>query len=333
MAFDPSALIPGFDYPTSAPAYQAPIAQQVGQFALPILSGIAGGFPVPSSSSGSTSGNSNSTLTGGVTGNNSTTGNTNTQGNATATGSQQGTSFNSSNSTGGNNLQSLLQSLSQLTSNQATTNNFGTQGNALLSQILPSLGNLLQGANLQPYLANQIQGINNNSNLQSQAVQQILAARGLANSPVAAAIQARNEGNRIAQITGLQQQIPLLQQQQRQQGLNTASGILGLLPRETVTSGTQAQTGSQTGNQTGTNYSGTTGYGNTSSNYGQQSETGQNTNVNQSQQSTTQQQQNQNTNTNQNTQQQQQQGGGIGGILGGIGSALASLFLPIPKAR
>lgn len=313
----------GFNLPTSAPPYSAPIANQVSQIAVPILSGIAGGFPVPSSGSGTTTGNSQSQLTGNVSGVTNTSGNVNSQGTQSGTTNQQGQSYTSG--TQASNLSNLLNTLSQLTNNQQTTNNFGSQGNQLLSSILPQLGQLLQAPNLAPYQASQIANINANSNIANQAAQNILAARGLSTSPVAAALSAGQDMNRVNQITQLQQQIPLLRQQMLQSGVNTAGSILSQLPRVTSTAGTQSQTGTQS--QVG--QSGTSNYGSTQNIGSQQTQGTQSQNQNQSQvqNTNTNQSQNQNTQSNQNTQQQQQQGGGIGGILGGIGSALASLFL------
>lgn len=270
------------------------------QASLPGLAGIAGAIPTPSSGSGSGSSSSNGLVT--------TGGQSNT--NTGSTQSQSGTTDTS----GTNSLATLLNTLSQLTNNQTTTSGFGQQGQDLISQLLPALSKLTgQSTNLAPYLASQTENINRNSGLANQSAQAIMAARGLSNSPVGATTAANIDANRIAQITGLQQSLPLLQNQLQNTNLSTAANVLNLLPKTTTTSGTQSTTGTQSGTNTGTSIGQTVA--NTVGRTNGFNDTSQNTS-----QST-----NQNQNYNQN--QQQQSGGGVGGAIGGVASALASLFL------
>lgn len=137
-----------------------------------------------------------------------------------------------------------------------------------LDKLISSYSNLAGPVNLRPYAAQQIQGINRANQLSSQSVNNILAARGLSTSPVAGAIQAGQESNRIGSIINLQQQIPLLQRQIELENLGAARGMAALLPSlsPTVTDYSGQRTGATTGissgvtNRVGTE-SGTSGGG------------------------------------------------------------------------
>ena len=148
----------------------------------------------------------------------------------------------------------------------------------------------LSNVNLAPYQAQQSEAINRSSNLQSEAVRNIMAARGLSSSPVAGTAEAGVQAGRFGQLTNLRQQIPLLQNQLTLQNLQGATGLYGQLPRGSVSTGvgTSEQTGST--NQTGSTISSGT------------------------------------TNQNQNYQNQTSTGGGLGSMFGGIAGILASLF-------
>jgi hypothetical protein len=117
-----------------------------------------------------------------------------------------------------------------------TTPNLTPENEALLSQLGAQYSHLAStGVNLEPYQQQQEQGINTNSNIQAQAAQQALAARGLANSPVSGAVAANEAQQRTGQITNLQQSIPLLQNQLQQQNLNAAAGFTASIPHGTTT--------------------------------------------------------------------------------------------------
>ena len=172
---------------------------------------------------------------------------------------------------------------SNVSGTSGSTTGYGAAGTSVINQILPQLSSLLAGTNLSTsYLPQQTQQINQNSQLQQQALNNIMASRGLGTSPVAATAAAGVDANRVGQITNLQQQVPLLQQQLNSQNLNTAGGILSRLP--TSTTGTTSQTGTS----------------NTTSNTNQNGQS--------------------------NTTTQQNSGGGLGGLFGGIASALASVI-------
>jgi hypothetical protein len=229
------------------------------------LGGAAGAFPTPTSTSGTTTGNSTT---------------------------------NSSS-----NIQSLLNTLSTIQGqqnqnttaqqNQTTTSGYATPGATNLSNSLANAySQISQPVNLSPYEAQQTANINT-------AQQAALAARGLATSPVSGAVEANTQQARVGQITNLQQQIPLLQQQMNLQNLGAGSNYLATAaPKTSTTAGTSGQQVAGTTTQTGN----TSQTGNTT-------QTGQ-----------------QNTQSTQQTQQQQKSGGGIGGFLGGLGGVLASLF-------
>lgn len=249
----------------SAPSYQpgvnAPNNSWLGipssgiQQALPIIGGLAGMFPTPSS--------------------------------ATGTGT----------TTSNNNINSVLDTLAQLTGRSntsgtsGTTSDYGAAGQSLINNILPSLSSLAtRSVNLTPYLAQQTGQINRNANLAQQSAANIMAARGLSTSPVSATTAANIDANRIAGITSLQQQMPLLQQQLQSQNLGLAGNILGMLPRTSSTQQSQSGQSSQTQDNTQSGLTGSQGTSSTSE------------------------------------AQSGKQGGGVGGFLGGLGSVLAGLF-------
>lgn len=207
--------------------------------------------------------------------------------------SSSGSGSSSTSGTTSSNIQSLLNTLSQLTGRtQQTTTTTPTQtpeGAALMKQLASKYSGLTN-VNLAPYQAQQSEAINRSSDLQSNAVRNIMAARGLATSPVAGTAEAGVQSQRFGALTNLSQQIPLLQNQLTLQNLAGASNLYGELPRGStaVGTGTTEQTGSTA--QTG-------------------STTSQGTQT-----------------QNQNYQNQQQTGGGLGSMFGGIAGILASLF-------
>lgn len=120
-----------------------------------------------------------------------------------------------------------------------------------INQLLSSYGNLAQPVNLRPYAASQMQGINKASGLSSRALDSIMAARGLSRSPVAGAAAANLDANRVSQIVGINQQIPLLQRQLTQSGLESARGMASLLPSFSPTTSVVDTSGTRTGTTTG----------------------------------------------------------------------------------
>lgn len=225
--------------------------------------------------------------------------------------STSGTSSTSSSQNGmttfTQNLQSLLSSLSQISgsSNQqgqqtgTTTSGYANQGDQNLSnQLAIQFAGLTKAPDLTGYEAQQAQQINSNSKLAGDAQQEALASRGLSTSPVAGSVAATQEGSRIGQISNLQASIPLLSNQLALSNLGAANSFLANAPKTSTTSGTSSQQGTTQQSQS-TNQSGTqSGSGSTAINNTSQS----------------------------NTASNQKAGGGAGGIFGGLGSILASLF-------
>lgn len=241
------------------------------QWGLGLLGGAAGAFPTVGNSSGTSTSNSTSNA------------------NTTASGLTQ------------SQLESLLTSLSQLTSSTSSSvnPNLSPEHQGLINSLINKYSNLTSNpVNMGGYTTQQTQGINRNSGIQKQAVDNIMAARGVASSPVSATSDANIEAGRIAQINNMQQGVPLLQNQLMGQNLAGAAALAGAIPHGSTTTGTgfQSQTGSQTGNQTGSQ---------------NMYQTGTSNNVSSG-------------TTNQTARTSE--GGGIGGFLGGLGSILG-MFL------
>jgi len=213
------------------------------------------------------------------------------------------------------NLQTLLNSLSSIsgsTSQQGgqsgTTSGTTTGGYAnpldsgLSNQLASAFSNLTKAPDLTGYQAQQTENINKNAGATDQAQQAALAARGLSTSPVAGAVAAGNQANRVGQVTNLQQSIPLLSNQLALANLSAGNSYLANAPKTSATTGTSSGTNFQTG---------------TSQQTGATSQTGSQVGT-----GTT----NQNQTSNQTTNSKESSGGGVGGFFGGLGSVLAGLF-------
>lgn len=123
----------------------------------------------------------------------------------------------------------------QTTQGTSVTNpNISPQLQALLNQIMAQAGSL-QTPDLSGYQAQQTQQINQASNLQSQAVQNIMAARGLSTSPVAGTTQANIAAQRQSQLVNLQESLPMLLQQLQIQNLNAETNAAKAIPYGTTT--------------------------------------------------------------------------------------------------
>ena len=190
----------------------------------------------------------------------------------TATGSSTGTFDMNTIMNFINNLNSLVTG-SQTgtttgTSTTGVTPTLSPEETALMTKLMTSAGSL-SAPSLTGYSAQQTSNINANAQAQENAVNNIMASRGLATSPVAATAQAGVEQNRQNQITNMQQQLPLLQNQLNLQNLAGATSLFASLPKGSQTTGTSAQqtaqqsqqqtqqqqTGQQTTDQTGTSAS------------------------------------------------------------------------------
>ena len=112
-----------------------------------------------------------------------------------------------------------------------TTPNLSPENQSLLSQLGAQYSHLAQtGVNLQPYQQQQEENINRNSNINQQAAQEALAARGLANSPVSGTVAANQAQARTGQISQLQASLPLLQNQLQSQNLGQAANFTASIP-------------------------------------------------------------------------------------------------------
>ena len=183
-----------------------------------------------------------------------------------------------------NALQNLL-SQQQQQSQQTQTTSLSPEGQQFLNQLMSKYGQM-SNVNLQPYSAQQTQGINQAYNNQSKALDEIMAARGLSTSPVAGVAQGNVGLQRTGQITNLQQSLPLLQNQLQLQNLAGATSLMSQIPRTVSSTGITSATGSQTA----------------------------------SGQTTSDQTQDQKFDQTQKTKA----GGGIGGLLSGVGSVLGA---------
>lgn len=165
---------------------------------------------------------------------------------------------------GNKNKQTTTQNQSSSGSTSATSNltNTGrsttTSGPQLtpayqnfINQLVGSFSNLSQPVNLQGYAASQVQGINRASTASQKAADNIMASRGLSRSPVSGTTAANIDANRISQIVGLNQQIPLLENQLNLQNLNAAQGLASILPSLSPTTSVQDTSGTQSGTSTG----------------------------------------------------------------------------------
>jgi len=161
-----------------------------------------------------------------------------------------------------NEIQSILENNQRTTGTTTTSSSVTPTLSPETQQFMTQLMSRYSGMaapSLTGYGAQQTASINQSADLQKQAVDNILAARGLSSSPASATAQAGIEQNRLNQITGMKQQLPILQNQLNLANLAGATGFFSTVPKGAVTTGTQdidtttrgIQTGSQTGHQFG----------------------------------------------------------------------------------
>jgi hypothetical protein len=177
--------------------------------------------------------------------------------------SKSGTSDTTTDTTGKTTLDTFLKTLSDYSQQTAGTSVTGVQPtlSPATQQFMDTLIGRYTGMSapsLTGYSAQQTGNINTAADVQRQAVQNILAARGLSTSPVAATAEAGVEQNRLAQITNMMQGLPILKNQMDLQNLAGASAFFGAIPKGSLTTSATGQTttgttsGTQTGTQTGT---------------------------------------------------------------------------------
>lgn len=167
-------------------------------------------------------------------------------GNRSSTSKTSGTS----NTTGSEN--------SEINTSGASSSNplFNPQAQDLLNILLGQYGNLSQGTDLRGYQAQQMGDIDHLSEIRKKALESNLAMRGI-QGPAAASALNQNENNRFADITKLNQGIPLLQNQLMQQNLGIGQNLFNSIPHgtynenygSTESNSTQTQNTQQTGTQ------------------------------------------------------------------------------------
>ena len=131
-------------------------------------------------------------------------------------------------------------------SSSTSTPNIGADQQSLEDQFTQGITQQLNAANdMSGYTGQGLQQINQTAGVGDKMSQNILAARGLSNSPYAAALTNQNNNNRLNQSSQFLNQIPLLQQQLRQQAIQQAISGSAAIPYGSSTTGTQNTT--QTG--------------------------------------------------------------------------------------
>jgi hypothetical protein len=173
--------------------------------------------------------------------------------------------FNSENFTTW--LSSLVNGLVESANNTTSTTkyNIDPATQALIDKLTGQYSALSTPFDSQRYQASQIQGINANNDLQKQAVQNVMAARGVS-GPAAATAEANIDNARFGQINQMQQQVPFLANEWNKGNLNAAANFMSMIPKGTTTTGmsntstSSTQSSNQSGNQVRNNAGGSTFY-------------------------------------------------------------------------
>jgi hypothetical protein len=148
-------------------------------------------------------------------------------------------SFNNQQSASGTSSGSTTPNLSPL--QQQLSNLFGGQAANMAS----NTENLLNG-----YTAGGLQNINQAGQAQTGVLNNVLASRGLANSPDAATANTMNTENQLNQSQQLLSSIPLLQRQLQEQNIAQLQGAFSALPTGVSTTGSTSSTGQSSGTGT-----------------------------------------------------------------------------------
>lgn len=129
-------------------------------------------------------------------------------------------------------------------SNEAATG-FGTGLNSLINRVG-------RGVDISGLRSSGIRDINRSGDLQSRALERMLAARGLSNSPAAAAIGARQEDERTGKLFDFIQSLPLLQRQLESEDAMNLVRAASSMPIGTHRTGTTTTEGTSTSTGTAT---------------------------------------------------------------------------------
>ena len=179
---------------------------------------------------------------------------------------KSGTSDTTTDTKGTSNLDTILNtflnSSQQSSGVTGTTPTLSPETQDFMNKLMTKY-NAQAAPSLTGYEAQQTNNINTGANAQSQAVNNILAARGLSTSPAAATAEAGLQQNRLNQITNMQQGLPLLKNQLDLQNLAGASAFFSAIPKGSITTTNNQQTSQSTGQQTGSQVGSTTSTGHT----------------------------------------------------------------------
>lgn len=148
------------------------------------------------------------------------------------------------------------------TTNQSQQSNASTSGSsqplyddqqlAIRNQIFQTLlSRLNQDPSLSGYTSTGLQNINRAGDLRRQALENVLAQRGLSSSPTAARAIANTESNRISDAVNFQNQIPLLADSLNRQRVGDLSSFFTSLPVGQQTQGQSNQSSSGTAHTVG----------------------------------------------------------------------------------
>lgn len=149
---------------------------------------------------------------------------------------------------GGGDKKQDTSSTQQSNSSSTSTPNLSPQQQSLINQIIKGASDQYnQSQDLSGFTAGGLQNINNNSNIQSKTVSNLLASRGLSYSPAAVTALSNPESNKLSQSSSFLNSIPLLQRQMKEDSLTTLMKSFGLLP--TSVTNTSSSSSSGTGQQ------------------------------------------------------------------------------------
>ena len=138
------------------------------------------------------------------------------------------------------------------TTGATSTPNLDSAGQSLEPFITEAARNLVNGGfNPTSYISSGVNNINRNSELQKQAIDSIMAARGLSTSPVSATAAVKADQNRLNQISDLENNAPIIANQIAQQNLATANSAFNSLPRGVTSNGTSTGTSDTSASQGG----------------------------------------------------------------------------------
>ena len=126
--------------------------------------------------------------------------------------------------------------------NTSTNYNYTPQQQQLMQQLMEQYQNQINGTDLSGYQSQGIQSINQTGDAQTQAINNMLAQRGLLNSPSAATSLTQERIGQAGQQSQFLNSIPLLKYQLQSQALTNAGNFLNAQKVNTTgTSSTASQ--------------------------------------------------------------------------------------------